>query len=424
MTDLATRPGADEAPLDDVDHADRRRMPHPPSTATAKRPAYAWAAAEPPSREAPNRPVDRHRGRRRRRRPRRLVAGAHRARHVGRRRPRRRPHARVRPPMRSSTRLAETTIVLTGAGGDAEVTRRRSRRHSRRACARRRRLRRAPDVEPHHVVRRRRRRRRAHRRRDRDRRAARGGPDLYIDPVDATIAFDAATAPTSTTPAVPGTGIDVEAVRVALQDAFAAGETRVEIDADAAPVEPAVTTTCVAETSVASAQRHARHRRLLRRRRAHRSDRPRGRGSWLTVAPAERRRLRDLAPTRPRSSRSSTRSRRSVNRDAENAHGHHRLRREVLREEAAGISGRELGDTAGVASRLRHAARDGQRRVHAAGHRSRAGHHRRSRVASRSTSAQQHAYLFENGPSSTPGRSRRAGRLQTRAPAISASARS
>jgi hypothetical protein len=75
-------------------------------------------------------------------------------------------------------------------------------------------------------------------------------PDLYTDPVDATLAFDAAAATYVTTPAVEGAGVDVDAVREALQAAFAAGETRVELDATLAAVTPG-TPTYVAECSTA-----------------------------------------------------------------------------------------------------------------------------------------------------------------------------
>lgn len=75
-------------------------------------------------------------------------------------------------------------------------------------------------------------------------------PSLYVDPVDATVDFDAATAAYVATPAVEGTGVDVDALQAALQSAFVAGDTTVDFDVVAAPVE-ALTTTASADAAVA-----------------------------------------------------------------------------------------------------------------------------------------------------------------------------
>ena len=79
-------------------------------------------------------------------------------------------------------------------------------------------------------------------------------PDLYTDPVDATLAFDAATVSYVTTPGELGTGIDVAAVRETLQTAFATGQTRVEFDPVSAPVQPE-TPAFVAESTAAGLNR-------------------------------------------------------------------------------------------------------------------------------------------------------------------------
>jgi len=63
-------------------------------------------------------------------------------------------------------------------------------------------------------------------------------PSLYTDPVDAQLAFDAESASYVVTPATLGTGIDVDAVRTALQEAFESGQTRVEFDPVEAPIDP------------------------------------------------------------------------------------------------------------------------------------------------------------------------------------------
>lgn len=111
-------------------------------------------------------------------------------------------------------------------------------------------------------------------------------PSLYTDPVDAAVEFDATTAAYSVTPAVEGTGIDVDAVQAALQSAFLAGDTTVEFDVVAAPVD-ALVSTSAAEAAVTSlngildtAGFYVGTERTV----------PLDRGmvaSWLTVAPDE-----------------------------------------------------------------------------------------------------------------------------------------
>lgn len=76
-------------------------------------------------------------------------------------------------------------------------------------------------------------------------------PSVYVDPTDATIEFDAATIAYVATPAVDGTGIDVATVQAALQEAFANGESTVELDIEATPV-PALVSTASADATVAS----------------------------------------------------------------------------------------------------------------------------------------------------------------------------
>jgi lipoprotein-anchoring transpeptidase ErfK/SrfK len=65
----------------------------------------------------------------------------------------------------------------------------------------------------------------------------------YVDPVDATVAFDAASAAYVTTPAVEGEGLDLPAVRSALEEAFTSGTGTARLDGSVVPVEAAVTTT-------------------------------------------------------------------------------------------------------------------------------------------------------------------------------------
>ncbi|MFG6446570.1 L,D-transpeptidase family protein [Microbacterium sp. P07] len=67
-------------------------------------------------------------------------------------------------------------------------------------------------------------------------------PDLYDDPTNASIAFDAGSASFAVTPAVPGEGVDLAAVQTALQQAFDSGQTTTTIDVTAVPVEALATT--------------------------------------------------------------------------------------------------------------------------------------------------------------------------------------
>ncbi len=173
-------------------------------------------------------------------------------------------------------------------------------------------------------------------------------PALFSDPVDATIAWDAATASFAVTADVPGTGVDVEAVRLALQAALAAGTERVEIDA--APAEiPAVTVASAAEASAASlngmldtAGFYVGAERTVPIDRA-------ALASWISVAPDGEGSFEitaDAAAIQPMVDGLAP----LVNRAAEDGKVITDSGGNVLREEAAGISGRALGDTSTVAS--------------------------------------------------------------------------
>ncbi|SDH53618.1 L,D-transpeptidase family protein [Microbacterium pygmaeum] len=173
-------------------------------------------------------------------------------------------------------------------------------------------------------------------------------PALYTDPVDATIAFDAATASFMTTPAEPGTGVDVESVRLALQTALADGESRVELDATPAEVA-AITSTATAEASTATlnsmldtAGFYVGTERTVPIDRAVAA-------SWITVQPTDDGTFdisADAAAIQPMVDSLAP----LVNRAAENGKVITDSSGDVLREEAAGISGRALGDTSSVAS--------------------------------------------------------------------------
>ncbi|HEX7223239.1 MAG TPA: peptidoglycan binding domain-containing protein, partial [Candidatus Limnocylindrales bacterium] len=173
-------------------------------------------------------------------------------------------------------------------------------------------------------------------------------PQLFSEPVDATIAFDAATASFTTTPDVPGTGVDVESVRLALQAALADGSDRVEVDATPTEV-PALTSAASAGASVAtlngmldSAGFYVGAERTVPIDRAVLA-------SWITVEPDGEGSFditADAGAIQPTVDGLAS----LVNRPAEDGRVITDSAGDVLREEAAGISGRELGDVSSVAS--------------------------------------------------------------------------
>lgn len=75
-------------------------------------------------------------------------------------------------------------------------------------------------------------------------------PADYTDPVGASVAFDGTSF--AVTPAVAGTGIDVDTLTKALHDAFAAGQTTVTVAPEPSVVEAAATT-AAAQTAADSA---------------------------------------------------------------------------------------------------------------------------------------------------------------------------
>lgn len=173
-------------------------------------------------------------------------------------------------------------------------------------------------------------------------------PDLYVDPVDATLTYDASTATYVTTPAEEGEGIDVDAVRAALQDAFQTGDTRVELDAAAVPIS-APTPTFVAEaaarqlnTMLDTAGFYVGDERTV----------PVSRevaASWLTVTPGERGTF-DIAADESAIEEFIPSLAKAVNRDVVDAVVVTDSAGEVLRTLTEGVTGRSLGDTGDIAS--------------------------------------------------------------------------
>lgn len=74
-------------------------------------------------------------------------------------------------------------------------------------------------------------------------------PDLFTDPIDATVAYDTASASYVSTPAASGSGIDVATVQQALQAAFEAGNASVSLDPVIAEIPAAISTETAADTA-------------------------------------------------------------------------------------------------------------------------------------------------------------------------------
>ncbi|WP_019181883.1 L,D-transpeptidase family protein [Microbacterium yannicii] len=174
-------------------------------------------------------------------------------------------------------------------------------------------------------------------------------PDLYTDPVDAVLTFDPATASYAVTPAVPGVGIDIAAVQAALQSGFEAGSTSVEFGAVPTEVAADIPTPAAEATAgqlngmLDSVGFYVGEERTVPVDRAVAA-------SWLTVTaePADGafRITADPAAIQPLVDGLAA----AVNRAPENALVITNRAGKVLREEAAGQSGRELGDAQSIAS--------------------------------------------------------------------------
>ncbi|WP_239539613.1 L,D-transpeptidase [Microbacterium sp. B35-04] len=74
-------------------------------------------------------------------------------------------------------------------------------------------------------------------------------PDLFTDPIDATVAFDTASTSYVSTPAASGSGVDVATVQQALQAAFEAGKASVNVDPVIAEIPAAISTETAADTA-------------------------------------------------------------------------------------------------------------------------------------------------------------------------------
>lgn len=173
-------------------------------------------------------------------------------------------------------------------------------------------------------------------------------PELAVAPVDASVAFDAATVSYVVTPATPGEGIDLASVQQALEDAFLAGQSRVELEPTLAPVE-AVTTTAIAEETAGrlngmldTAGFYVGEERVVPLDRAQVA-------SWITLEPGDDGTIAvDVDQSGIQSVVDGLPA--AVNREAVNAVAITNSAGKVLREETAGVTGRALESTDGLAA--------------------------------------------------------------------------
>jgi len=173
-------------------------------------------------------------------------------------------------------------------------------------------------------------------------------PDLFVEPVDATLAYDAATATYVTTPAQAGQGVDIDAIRSALQRAYDSGTARVKLDPALSPVAPKTTTESADATAatlnniLGTAGFYVGDERTVPVDRATAA-------SWLSVThqpdgtfaiAADAAGIQKVVDTLPA----------AVDRSAVNATVITDSAGKVLRSVTGGVAGRVVGDTTGVAA--------------------------------------------------------------------------
>lgn len=174
-------------------------------------------------------------------------------------------------------------------------------------------------------------------------------PHLYTDAVDATVAFDAASASYASTPAVAGSGIDVAMVQAALQAALEAGETRVNVEPVAAEMPAAISTETADETvaklngMLDTAGFYVGEERTVPIDRATLA-------GWLTVSPDAENGAYEITADTAAIQTAVDGLPEAINRQVENGTVITNSSGKVLREEAPGVSGREVGDTSSLAS--------------------------------------------------------------------------
>lgn len=186
-------------------------------------------------------------------------------------------------------------------------------------------------------------------------RSAAGG--LYVDPVDASVAFDSASGSFAVTDAVAGEGLDIDAVQAALQESFDTGSAPVTIDAAVVPVEAAATTdeaTAIATTlngMLDTVGFYVGEERTVPVDRAVAA-------SWLSVADVDGTLKIQADPALIQATVDGLPA--AVNRDPVNATVITDTGGQVLREATAGVTGRALENTDGIANSFADMLEGGQ----------------------------------------------------------------
>ena len=173
-------------------------------------------------------------------------------------------------------------------------------------------------------------------------------PELFVDPVNATMAFDSATATYVVTPAVDGAGVDLDSFRSALQDALVSGKTSVDVAVTPTVVAASASTDSVTATATElntildTAGFYVGEERTVPVDRAVVA-------SWITLSTnddgsysytADKAAIQKVVDTLPA----------AVNRDVVNGTEITDTEGATLDTIAAGADGRALGDTSGVAA--------------------------------------------------------------------------
>jgi lipoprotein-anchoring transpeptidase ErfK/SrfK len=173
-------------------------------------------------------------------------------------------------------------------------------------------------------------------------------PELFVEPVNATLAFDAASGSYTVTPAVDGAGVDLDSVRAALQDALGSGESRVEVAATPTVLPATASTEAVTATATQlnaildGAGFYVGEERTVPLDRAVVA-------SWITLSTnddgtyryaADEAAIQSVIDTLPA----------AVNREAVKGNVITDTQGETLETIDEGVDGRTLGDTTGVAS--------------------------------------------------------------------------
>lgn len=172
-------------------------------------------------------------------------------------------------------------------------------------------------------------------------------PDSYVDPIDAGVVFDAATSAYVVVPAVPGTAIDLDDLTSAIGAALADGDQSLEFSGD--PTEAPATITDEDASATATALNgmlatigfYVGEERTV-------PVLPAVAATWLSVTAQDGELSVQADPVAIQATVDTLPG--LVNRAPVNAENIVDSAGKVLREQTAGVNGRELGDTSTVAS--------------------------------------------------------------------------